>query len=77
MIKKLLQPFVILWVWINYENRHSDALGHLLFSLPELKCTLSDYVSVLLKKKKSFFNTSITNLFTVESYLRVSVKTEV
>lgn len=75
MIEKLLQPFVILWVWINYENRHSDALGHLLFSLPELKCTLSDYVSVLLKKK-SFFNTSVTNLFTVESF-RVSVKTEV
>lgn len=24
VIEKLLQLFVILWVWINYQNRHSD-----------------------------------------------------
>lgn len=33
MIEKLLQLFVIRWVWINYESRHSDVSGHLLFSL--------------------------------------------
>lgn len=33
MIEKLLPLFFIRWVWINYESRHSDVLGHLLFSL--------------------------------------------
>lgn len=57
VIEKLLQLFVILWVWISYQNRHSDVLGHLLFSPSKLRhafgSTLSEYVTVL-KKKKDF-----------------------
>lgn len=65
MIEKLLQLFVILWVWINYENRHSDVLGHVLFSPSESMCafwsTLSDYVSVLVGKKKLFLILPLQN----------------
>lgn len=38
MIEKLLELLVIFWVWISYENRHSDVLGHLLFSPSQLRC---------------------------------------
>lgn len=59
VIEKLLQLFVSLWVWLNYENRHSDVLGHLLFSPSGLRrafgSTLSEYVSVLLKKLFLYF----------------------